>query len=159
LPGIYTPEVYIDRLDQFRLMAANLGRMPPQEQDAWVKNYHKRAVEAKEPYPVFFVDPRQVMPVGKGRIERPTERILAQGQLPNGSPPNGNPFAQPQPPNAPVILANGPPAAPPPVAGWKELVQDTELNERTRRLQIHEILAKTGLVAPEKVLRPIYKDV
>ena len=45
------------------------------------------------------------------------------------------------------------------VAGWKELVEDTTLNEGTRRRQIHEMLAKTGLVRPEKVLKPIYKDV
>ncbi len=45
------------------------------------------------------------------------------------------------------------------VASWKALEEDTQLNERTRRLQIHELLAGVGLVRPDKVTRPIYKDV
>ena len=143
LPGIYTPEVYIDRLNQFRLLARTVRQQPPQDQAAWVKAYHTRAAEAikANQEPERFVEAVRVAPVGKARIERPTEKILAG--------PNG---AVPQPPK-------GPPVAPPAVAGWKELAEDTQLNESTRRRQIHELLAATGPVAPEKVLRPIYKDV
>jgi hypothetical protein len=145
LPGIYTPEVYIDRLDQFRLLAAKVRPLPQENRAPWVKAYHTRAAEAikANQQPERFVEALKIAPVGKGRVERPTEKVLARGG------PNGG-VAQPP---------KGPPVAPPPVAGWKELVQDTELNESTRRRQIHELLAAAGLVAPEKVLKPIYKDV
>ena len=39
------------------------------------------------------------------------------------------------------------------------MAQDTEVNETTRRTQIHELLAKAGLVRPDKILKPLYKDV
>src|SRR5262249_17800210 len=42
---------------------------------------------------------------------------------------------------------------------WKALLEDTKLNEGTRRRQIHELLAKEGMVKPEAVTKPIYKDV
>jgi len=155
-PGIYTPEVYIDRLNQFRLLAANLRQQGGSDrQAAYVIAYHKKAAEAikaNQP-PERFVEALKVMPVGKGRIELPTERIV-QGNPPNGFPPNGAPpIFQPQ--GAQPVLVSAPPA----VAGWKELAEDTTLNESTRRRQIHEMLARTGPVAPDKVLRPIYKDV
>jgi hypothetical protein len=151
LPGIYTPEVYIDCLDQLRLLSLQVRQQPAEKQAGWLAAYHARTAKAlaANQKPERFVEALKIVPVGKGRIERPVEKLLVQG------PPNG------KPPNSSAPPAKAPPAAvgPEPVAGWKELVQDTELNERTRRRQIHELLAKSGLVRPEKVLKPIYKDV
>ena len=45
------------------------------------------------------------------------------------------------------------------MANWKELAEDTRLNETTRRGQIHDMLAATGKVPSTKITRPIYKDV
>ena len=74
-------------------------------------------------------------------------------------PPNGPPI--PAGPNVAVPAPVAPPTTgnPDDLAGWKALTEDTQLNETTRRRQIHELLAKEGLVAPAKVLKPIYKDV
>jgi hypothetical protein len=73
--------------------------------------------------------------------------VLA-GTVPN--PPNGRPV----PVADPLALAN-----PEELAGWKALAEDTQLNETTRRRQIHEMLAREGLVPPARVLKPIYRDV
>src|SRR5262249_53179568 len=45
------------------------------------------------------------------------------------------------------------------VANWKVLAEDTQLNETVRRQQIHEMLAASGLVGPEKLTRHLYKEV
>ena len=100
-------------------------------------------------------------PIGKGFIEMPTEQVLAQfyrGQFPPaafGPPTPGPGVAPPAPPAPPVPPAENVEE----LAGWKALAEDTKLNETTRRRQIHEMLAKEGLVAPAKVLKPIYKEV
>jgi hypothetical protein len=180
LPGIYEPTTYIDQLDQFRLLALNFSRQPANARDQWIRQYHENAVAAikAEQPPARFIEAKRIAPVGKGFIELPTEAILARGGQPQ------NPFAQPFPPNAnPVAIpksiierptekaiAVAPPPAPvlakTPISGdaaelasWTALTEDTKLNETTRRRQIHEMLANSGLVAPAKVLKPIYKDV
>jgi hypothetical protein len=152
LPGIYTPEVYIDRLDQLRLLSVQLGRQPREKRASWLAGYHDRTAKAlaANQQPERFIDAVKLLPVGKGVIERPVEKVLVQASSPRGTPPNGSP---------PPAKAAQTGVGPEPIAGWKELVQDTELNERTRRRQIHELLAKSGLVRPERVLKPIYKDV
>ncbi len=98
-----------------------------------------------------FVEAKKFLPVGKGMIELPTQNFLAgqPGRFPM-MPPNGPPLAGPIAP--PVVNVEDLP-------GWTALAEDTRLNETTRRRQIHELLAKEGLVAPAKVLKPIYKDV
>src|SRR5438128_9684070 len=45
------------------------------------------------------------------------------------------------------------------LAAWTALALDTRLNETTRRTQIHDLLARTGLVRPERILKPLYKEV
>jgi len=215
LPGIYEPLTYIDQLDQFRLLHQTFNRQPIDSRSAWIRGYHETAVAAikvNQP-PQRFIETKLVVPVGKGKIERPTEVILAQLAQPQ------QPVAAPLPPRfvpEPVervqipknkiegptesVVARGnhrPGNAPnpgpnrgaddlaaqelrlrvaeaaaefatpkPPTTGdaaelarWVALAEDTKLNETTRRRQIHELLAKEGLVAPAKVLKPIYKDV
>jgi hypothetical protein len=181
LPGIYEPATYIDQLDEFRLLAQIFNRQPANTRDGWVRKYHEAAVaaiKAGQP-PARFLETKRFVPIGKGMIEQPTEAILARGGQPR------NPLGQPVPPKgAPVgpipksiierptekvIVLPAPPApvlAKTPISGdaaelarWTALMEDTKLNETTRRRQIHEMLAKEGPVAPAKVLKPIYKDV
>ena len=45
------------------------------------------------------------------------------------------------------------------IAGWKELVEDTRINESIRRRAIHEKLAAAGRVQPEGVKKWLFKDV
>jgi hypothetical protein len=178
LPGIYNPPSYLDQLDQFRLLARNFLRQPADAREGWLRAYHEKAVsaiKADQPPARFadtkvvpaapvagpkglggarFAEAKRFMPVGKGMIELPTQQMLASGYrdaFPN--PPNGTPLVP-----APVLVQE-PIGNPEELAGWKALAEDTQLNETTRRRQIHELLAKQGLVAPSKVLKPIYKDV
>ena len=119
------------------------------------------AIKAALPPPPV-VPPIARLPIGKGIVEFPTQNLLAQGRYgqpgPLGLPPNGPPIQV-----APVLVET--PVAPPltgnpdELAGWKALAEDTQLNETTRRRQIHELLAKEGLVLPAQILKPIYKDV
>src|SRR5262249_11374355 len=145
LPGIYTAEAYRDRLDQLRLLARYVAAHPADQRDAWVRGYHRRQADAlaKGETPVQFAERRGVAPVSKAAIERPVEIVLQAGKP-----------AAPAPAKAPDGVRD-----PEDVANWKSLAEDTALNETTRRRQIHEALAETGLVRPTAVSRRFYKEV
>jgi hypothetical protein len=85
---------------------------------------------------------RKAMPITKRVVERPVEIILAAA-----------PLVATEPQETPKLPAKED------VASWKELAEDTRLNETTRRRQIHDLLADAGMVQPAKVTRPIYKEV
>ncbi len=180
LPGIYEPAAYLEQLDQLRLLARAFQRRPAGERDRWLRSYHEQAaaaIRANQPS-ARFVETRKIAPVGKRRIEAATEVILVQGRpaAKPGVPAMAGRVARPpvgkeaierptQRLLARVIPGSALPRAVPKagdVAGlarWEALAADTKLNETTRRRQIHELLAKNGLVAPAAVLKPIYKDV
>jgi hypothetical protein len=145
LPGIYNPPGYLDQLDQFRLLAQTFAWVPAENRDEWVRKYHERqAARIARNQPVQrFVEAKEVLPVGKALVERRPEALLA-GKQPNPAPAAPNPLALREPTD---------------LAGWKALAEDTQLNETTRRRQIHEMLAKEGLVTPATILKPVYKDV
>jgi hypothetical protein len=158
LPGIYTEGAYVDQLDQLRLLHSNYVQQGgPDARAVWLQTWHKKqALALAQGQPAErFNEMKRIAPVGKAVLEIRTEKLLA-GPPGVGQPPNGLPL----PPQGP----NAAPAIPPGIAaeelgGWKALVEDTKLNESVRRRQIHEMLAKEGLVKPTKVLKPIYKDV
>lgn len=150
MPGIYTPDVYRQRLEQFRLLHvyANGPRRggrtaPPQAAAAAaarLKDYHARQAAAlranQAPAVLAFVADD-----GKRLIETPVKLIAASAAP-------AAPAADPRPPAA----AKG-------LAGWQPLVDDTRHNETVRRLQIHAKLADTGPVRPEGMVKWLYKDV
>ena len=79
LPGIYNPQGYLDQLDQFRLLAQNFQKVKVNAREQWVRQYHANAVaaiQANQP-PARFIETKVIAPVGKGRIEKPTEALLA----------------------------------------------------------------------------------
>jgi len=156
LPGIYTVGAYLDRLNQLRLLALYVAQRPAQDREALVKDYHKRQAEAlaKNQPPEEFVATKMMAAVSKARIEKPLELVFLR---PAGSPPA--PLAVPPPSASLPKGADVPTVGGSDVGRWKELAEDTKLNETTRRRQVHELLAGAGLVRPEKVTRPIYKDV
>jgi hypothetical protein len=45
------------------------------------------------------------------------------------------------------------------LAGWTMLAQDSQVNERTRRLQIHQHLAASPPVRPEQIKHWLYREV
>jgi hypothetical protein len=148
LPGIYTADGYLKALEQLRLLAGVARTRPAGRRDEWARAYHrgeaKRLQEEQEMLArVEAITARVGTYYTKGVIERPVKAVVRQ--------PHGNTAVPP----------NGPPAAraPEDVSRWEELAEETRVNETTRRRQIHELLARVGLVRPAKVTRPIYKDV
>jgi hypothetical protein len=141
LPGIYNVAGYLDQLNQLRLLHQKVMRSPPPQRDKWVREYHARQAEriAANQSPERFRDEVERLAVSKAVIEAPAERLLALAAKAPPQPKGGADRAE--------------------VARWKELEEDTRLNETTRRRQIHTLLAGQGLVRPGAVLKPIYRDV
>jgi hypothetical protein len=149
LPGIYTESVYLDRLNVLATVARNAQAAAEPRRDVLVRAYHRGQAQAlkKNADPRKAAADRLRLAVTKSVIETPIElALLPMVVLPV-------PPAEAKSETKPALSAAED------VANWKTLQEDTTLNERTRRLQIHELLAGTGLVAPAKVTRPIYKDV
>jgi len=143
LPGIYEPLEYVRQLEQLRLLHRYLQQKPAEARAKALEDYHDRQAKhlaGNEP-PEEFADNRAVAPLTKGRIERSLEVVL-------------RPATKREANQEPVQAKTGTD-----VAGWKELAEDTRLNEATRRRQIHELLREKGAVKPDVVLKPIYKDV
>jgi hypothetical protein len=150
LPGIYEEQTYLDQLKQLSLLARATAKQPAKEREAWVKAYHKHQAEAikKDQPPDQFVEQVKAAPPTKARIERPVEIVLQPA-----------PKEKQQQELAERREGKGPTVVKEDEALWKALLEDTQLNEGTRRRQIHELLADKGMVKPEKVTKPIYKDV
>jgi hypothetical protein len=150
LPGIYTADAYLTALGRLRVVAGVARTRPAAERDEWARAYHRaearRLQEQEVAAPSEALTAALARQFTKGAIERPVKAV-ARG-LPD-------PLSRKVTPNGGVRVAR----APQDVSRWEELAEDTRLNETTRRRQIHGLLAGVGLVRPEKVLRPIYKDV
>jgi hypothetical protein len=143
LPGIYNVAGYLDALDQLRLLAWYARSVPDEKQRAaYLQTYHEKQVEAlkKGQPPGRLVDlAKAVLAVGKGKVERPLETVVA-GKRSESEP--AAPLESPQD-----------------VASWKELAEDTRINETARRLLIHSRLAKTPALNPAQISKWLYKEV
>jgi hypothetical protein len=151
LPGIYTPEVYLERLYQFRLLDNYVNQAAPAQREARLRDYQNgqaAALARREPPPVF---------INTGGISKMAiEWRLVAALVPAGA-------ALPEEP-AIRVMKSAPGAKPPLPEGvdrlnWDNLVADTRQNETSRRRMVHEILATLGLVRPEQVTRRLYKEV
>lgn len=149
LPGIYQESEYRKQLTWLCAVAKSAQAAPAARRDLLVRAYHRGQVEGlkKGRKPWQIAADKKIVPMTKREIETPVELALLPA-VPAPVPPERS-----KPEKKPAATATED------VAGWKELEEDTRLNERTRRLQIHELLARSGLVRPETVTRPIYKDV
>jgi hypothetical protein len=174
LPGIYQPDAYLEQLDQFRLLfryanKAMKVRMPvtkgvvqqqaasaekqktPEEVRADVlKNYHETQAKslADQGVAAKFV---VTAGVSKAVIEDPIKLVLSVPTDKHAAPPAAKDGGKKD--------EKTPLEKPADVATWKTLAEDTQLNETVRRKLIHEMLAKEGLVKPEKLTKAIYNDV
>jgi hypothetical protein len=152
LPGIYNVAGYMDALDQLRLLAGYYARQPEGDRRAtYLRNYHEGQAKALKngENPQRLVDLAKLVkirPMGKAVVERPVE-LLVRGGV--------------QPANQQVVAKEETPRfdKSEDVASWKELAEDTRINETARRLQIHEMLVKEGAIAPPRVTKWLYKEV
>lgn len=143
LPGIYTAEEYRKQLEQFVLLH-RYSQLNVPGGGARLKDYHQQqaALLAKKEPPASLVEVRGG-PSILG-IET-TIRLVASGRSNRGV----------------GRAAEAAPPAPPAdkLAGWKELAEDTRINETVRRRMIHEKLARAGKVQPKDITKWLYKDV
>jgi hypothetical protein len=156
LPGIYQPEEYVTQLGQMALLYKFVSFPNRQNSKETVADrlaaYHTQQAElladAKEPGQFEF-NPRAAM--SKARIENPVKFVIA-----------GKPAAKVE--NTPAQVAVQQYAAKESKAaetlrGWKEMADDTKLNETAHRKAIHGHLAKAGAVQPKDVTKWLYKEV
>jgi hypothetical protein len=146
LPGIYTRSAYLNQLAQFGLLARYVDQEGNQHRPARLRDYHQGQAEAlqKNQLPPHLA--RQA-PITKAAIENRLKVVL----MPAGK----GPVAQ-----EPLLPAAGQPGrGGEDVATWKSLAEDTRVNERARRLEIHRILAAAGTVQPREISRRLYKEV
>lgn len=150
LPGIYTPAVYWERLTQLALLARYVERRPPGQRADVLRAYHRKQADAlcRGLTPEEFIVRVRAPAMTKRAIERPVEIVLGP-PVPQKEADTSGQGKEPEP-----RLEDRED-----VAHWRALTEDTRLNESARRLRIHELLAAAGMVRPEKVTHPIYKDV
>jgi hypothetical protein len=151
MAGIYEPATFQKRLNQFQLLAQyvafrSLGRSNPA---ALLHNYHVRqaaALKAEKAPEVLAYNFAAGMT--KGRIENPI-KLIAAGEVPGSQLVGLKAVPTPSP--------NG--AAAEEITRWKELTEDTRLNETLRRRLVHEKLSEVGMVPPDQIVKWLYKDV
>ncbi len=146
LPGIYTRSAYVAQLDQLRLLARYVDQEGKERRAARLREYHQAHADAlaRNQLPPRLA--RQA-PMTKAAIERSIKVVLM--------PARNRPVAQP------VGAGNVKPGLEDPedVATWRVLAEDTRVNERARRLQIHGMLAAAGTVRPADICQRLYKEV
>ena len=150
LPGIYAPDAYRKQLEQFSLLHRYVLQEKPEARAAVLKDYHDRQAAALKENRA----PGLLAAVGfisKSRIEKPI-KLLASGTSARPFPQLEPAAPKPEDPTKKLTAADE-------VAGWKELTEDTRLNESVRRLQIHTMLSARGPVPPSEIVKPLYKDV
>jgi hypothetical protein len=149
LPGIYTPDVYVSRLEQLRFLATYVDQNRAEGRQLRLLRYHQaqaEALEKNEAGPQFV----KSAGVSKARIEGPMEIVL----LPASEVKDRRRADH-----------SGPAAAAPHLDRskdaelWKLLVEDTRQSENIRRRQVHEMLARAKPVRPEQIARKLYKEV
>jgi len=143
LPGIYEPKVYTQRL----MGIATLHQMTKSERP-------ERVTEVTRSYHTMRVDMLKAggkrgsvpLDMGKAVVESPL-KMLARMQ------------SVALPPAVPTNTGERHGSTAAEIAGWKELADDTRINETNRRLQIHTYLGQHGLVTPNDMVKWLYKEV
>jgi hypothetical protein len=150
LAGIYTPTVYLTRLQQFRLLANYVDQQGPDKRAERLHDYHKGQLTAmaKNEQPAVLVN---VADMAKARIEGGIKAVLVPGDRALAV--AARYAARAEPVGKPKLDSADD------LATWTALVKDTEANESVRRKQVHELLASVSLVKPSAVTKRIYKDI
>jgi hypothetical protein len=145
LPGIYEPAAYLDGLSQFRLLHNYASQVSGAQREERLWAYHAgcaTALAKNEDAPRLV----NAADFSKRRIESGIKAML----VPAGSPLAGEPQDGAEGGDA---VSSGDAAL------WKELLEDTRLNESVRRREIHARLADAGAVTPDDIKKWLYKEV
>ncbi len=154
LPGVYTPEEYRRQLEQLVLLSRYVAAPTPEKSEARLKDYHARQaalLAKKEPPATLVEDPRAGMSIF--RVENPI--LLIAGGKANRAAARAVGAGRP----GSAAHRNPPKTAAEKIAGWKELAEDTRINETVHRLTIHKKLADSVPVRPGDMTKWLYKEV
>jgi len=146
LPGIYTPDVYLARLDQLRLLATYVDQNREESRQLRLARYHQIQADAlnkNQAGPRFA----RTAGISKGAIEKGAQVAL----LPAVTMKDER-RADRSGPSPPPGLSED-------ADLWKLLVEDTRQSENIRRRQIHELLARGEPIRPEQIVATVYRDV
>jgi hypothetical protein len=175
LPGIYEPNEYLKQLNQFAMLYRHARQQfspPPSagadrdelmkalaaHADRRLKAYHERqAARLRENQPPDVLGVNLLGGLGKAAIEIPIE-LIAAGEAEKLGKLGYAGFAGAATPPG-VVPPPGVPTKVDEIAGWKELVEDTRINESVRRRAIHEKLAASGRVTPDAIKKWLFKEV
>ena len=150
LPGIYQPEAYYEQLDQMAKLHRFVNFMTdPASRVTKLKDYHAKQAEligdGKEPGRIIF---NFSAAVSKARIENPLK--FAIGDAAKNEVLKSKPKFDDRTPSSKAAEI---------LAAWKELADDTQLNETIHRKAIHEKLAAMAKATPTDVTKWLYKNV
>ena len=142
LPGIYAPYVYTQRLAGMASLHALIKNARPDNVADKLQSYHAFGITSlKQAGSKPGLD---LADMGKAMVENPLKRLARLQSMPAPASPAA---AGPWRTKAEEI------------AGWKELADDTRINETTRRLQIHTFLAGRAPLTPANMVKWLYREV
>ncbi|MFL5242497.1 MAG: hypothetical protein ACJ8FY_10350 [Gemmataceae bacterium] len=152
MAGIYTPAQYLANLREFNLLARYVDQQGKDKRGESLKSYHEVQEKALKE------NGQAARLVGGFRdmskmkvIEKP---LLVLLRVPPPAAAQGRQGEKASPAEESPNLEN-----PDDLANWKVLAEDTRVNETVRRREIHALLKESGLVHPEKITKPLYKDI
>lgn len=174
LPGLYETKTFVEQLNQLWLLHGWLEKKPAAERESAWRDYHhtQSAALMKNLPPGQFT----AMDFSKDRIERSAKRLMINFVPPNTEKVTPDKKEAPQakadrgkglvefPAKALLTGSRSTEGAARPdrdqdVSQWKELVQDTQMNETLRRLAIHVKFSSGAPSAPAGLTRWLYADV
>ncbi len=174
LPGLYETKTFIEQLNQLWLLHGWLEKKPAAERESAWSNYHRTQCEAlkKNLPPGQFT----AMDPSKMRVERSAKRLMIsfvppqaekvapdKKEAPKAKADRGK--GRVELPAKTLLTASGSMESPVrperdrDVSQWKELVQDTQMNETLRRLAIHVKFSSGAPSTPAGLTRWLYAEV
>lgn len=133
LPGLYSPDVFLKRLQQFQAAVRTAPQKPGEVAD-WLAARHARPA-----------------PRPRGGKRRDASKTVVI-ELPVLALLNGVP-AKPPEDVAPLL------GSPEQLTIWKALVAETQVNDTQRRRQISEFLSASGPIPPAAMTKWLYREV
>lgn len=134
LPGIYEPRTYVRELARLAKEVRDAQRSRDGA-DAYWRNFHLTQAERL----AASLDPPPRAPVSRGAsifaAERPTRRAIRSQLVPMPASASGTPSLT------------------------DALAEDTQINQTTRRLKIHQQLSESGPVTPAEISKWLYREV
>ena len=148
VPGIYTPPTYQAALEPIRRLAVDVARLDRGARQDRLRDYHNEEAAQRRVHPAAAIAAAVANPatpaVAAQLGTHPVFAVRQNVELPRGQADRGKFVVERR---LDQLLAR-----------WQALADDALINERIRRLQIHERLAQ-GFVVPEQIKRWLYKEV